>query len=186
MPSGFIDPKEHNVEKIDLGCGSKKREGYFGFDFCQLPGVDHVCDLTKGIPLPDNCVGEIYSSHFLEHIDPLQPILHEIVRVCRDRARLELWVPCARNDMALCPGHKYALSETVFEHISCNFSDAWFTAGTLPFVLERFEYHYVKSPATLRNELGPMNITLEFARKHLFNIVHEVGFIGSIAKHRVR
>ena len=37
--------------KIDLGCGSNKKEGYIGVDILDVPGVDYVTDLSKN-PLP--------------------------------------------------------------------------------------------------------------------------------------
>ena len=37
--------------KIDLGCGSNKKEGYVGVDILDVPGVDYVTDLSKD-PLP--------------------------------------------------------------------------------------------------------------------------------------
>lgn len=55
--------------KIDLGCGRRKHEGYYGIDCQQLPGVDLVCDCNQRIPLEDNCADEIIANDLLEHID---------------------------------------------------------------------------------------------------------------------
>lgn len=55
--------------KIDLGCGRRKREGYFGIDCQALTGVDLVCDCNQVIPLDDNIADEICAFDFLEHIN---------------------------------------------------------------------------------------------------------------------
>lgn len=71
--------------KIDLGCGSSKREGYFGIDSRALPGVDLVCDCNERIPLPDNCAEEIAAFDFLEHVrnDKRVHIMDEIWRLLK-------------------------------------------------------------------------------------------------------
>src|SRR5689334_18726276 len=60
------DRATSDAARIDLGCGLSKTEGFIGFDRFQLPGVDIVCDLDKGIPLADNSVEYVLASHFLE------------------------------------------------------------------------------------------------------------------------
>lgn len=71
--------------KIDLGCGRRKREGYFGIDCQQLDGVDLVCDCNGIIPLQDNCADEIIAFDFLEHInnDKRIHIMSEIWRLLK-------------------------------------------------------------------------------------------------------
>jgi SAM-dependent methyltransferase len=95
--------------KLDLGCGTRKKEGFLGIDRRKFAGVDGVTDLTKkkwifddpelgglkllpateegkaGFALPDNCVSEAYSSHFLEHLE------HNQRQPERVRFMNELW-----------------------------------------------------------------------------------------------
>lgn len=56
--------------RLDLGCGSKPREGYVGVDRLPFDGkVQHVLDLGRERwPWADSSVDEIWSSHFLEHL----------------------------------------------------------------------------------------------------------------------
>lgn len=52
--------------KLDLGDAYNCKEGYLSVD---MEGDVHIkCDVTKGIPLPDNSVGCIRAYDFLEHI----------------------------------------------------------------------------------------------------------------------
>jgi predicted SAM-dependent methyltransferase len=55
--------------RIDLGCGRRKKQGYFGIDCQELEGVDLVCDCNQVIPLDCNIADEIQANDFLEHID---------------------------------------------------------------------------------------------------------------------
>lgn len=56
-------------KKIDLGCGPRKKEGYWGVDLVAFPGVDQVVDLRQSPwPWKDSSVDEAFSSHFIEHL----------------------------------------------------------------------------------------------------------------------
>ncbi len=56
--------------KLDIGCGTQKREGFVGLDRRTFPGVDVVHDITKHPwPFADSSVEEIWCSHVLEHLD---------------------------------------------------------------------------------------------------------------------
>ena len=78
--------------KIDFGCGPFKRPGYTGIDTCAFPGVDIVYD-GAAIPLPDNSVSEVYSSHCLEHVPDLAATLAELWRVSKPGAIWTIEVP---------------------------------------------------------------------------------------------
>lgn len=69
--------------KLDLGCGTRKREGFTGVDSRAFEGVDIVHDLTKPWPWEDNSVEEIHCAHTLEHFTATERIffVNEIYRV---------------------------------------------------------------------------------------------------------
>lgn len=81
--------------KLDIGCGSNKREGYEGVDLVALDGVDHVFDLCKDFPFADNSVEAISTSHFLEHLKDMDSIhvLRESFRVLQPGGEIEIVVP---------------------------------------------------------------------------------------------
>jgi SAM-dependent methyltransferase len=103
----FVSSEESKARlKLDLGCGTFKKEGFLGIDRRSFEGVDGVTDLTQkhwvfkqpelggvklmpidggGFILPDNSVAEAYSSHFLEHLN------HNQTRPERVRFMNELW-----------------------------------------------------------------------------------------------
>ncbi len=80
--------------KIDLGCGSKKKEGFTGVDIQKLPGVDVVVNIGKEkLPFKDNSVEEMYSNECLCYVDDLEFILKEIYRVCKPKAKIHFILP---------------------------------------------------------------------------------------------
>ena len=84
--------------RIDLGCGQRKREGFYGVDCVEMDGVDIVADLNEPLALlPDDSVGEIYTRHVLEHVTDLLPLLAELRRVTRPDGRIEIVVPHFSN-----------------------------------------------------------------------------------------
>ena len=96
--------------KLDLGCGKVKKEGWLGIDIGDFGhlynnGEFIQWNLSKGIPLEDNSVDELFSHHCIEHIpdhynkeencieDATRFIMMEIHRVCKPKAIVDLEVP---------------------------------------------------------------------------------------------
>lgn len=119
--------------RLDLGGGAYPRPGFVNVDL--LPAADVACDFEKlapagqpgpRLPFADGSVAEVYSSHTLEHLDPYVGFLHEVVRVCREGASVEIRVPHWNHDMARCAGHKHAVSDTQVRHWCVDFPHVWF------------------------------------------------------------
>jgi hypothetical protein len=54
-------------------------------------GVDIVADLNEPLDLlPENCAEHVFSSHALEHVDKLLPLLAEIHRITRHNPAAEV------------------------------------------------------------------------------------------------
>ena len=79
--------------KLNLGGGIDVKTGYTNVDLLDLPQVDLVCDVTKGIPLEDNSVNEVVANHFLEHIADTDALMNELYRVCKNGAIIKIKVP---------------------------------------------------------------------------------------------
>lgn len=60
---------------LNLGCGSSVKPGWINLDLEPVPGAIK-CDLSKGIPYPDNSVKVIYSEHMIEHLTFVQGLQH--------------------------------------------------------------------------------------------------------------
>jgi predicted SAM-dependent methyltransferase len=70
---------------LELGVGrSRSIKNAFTIDKLDFPEVDIVADLNEGLPfLEDNSIDEIYSFHFLEHVNNLEFLMEEIFRVLK-------------------------------------------------------------------------------------------------------
>ena len=53
---------------LDVGCGPNTKPQNINLDWGWHPGIDICCNLTKGLPLPDNYVRGIFTEHCLEHL----------------------------------------------------------------------------------------------------------------------
>ena len=83
---------------IEIGCGCKKKQGRIGIDVVDLPGVDIVADIEKGISfLPDGVVDEIHCRSVLEHVDNFEHLMREFVRVLKPDGRAHIFVPHFSN-----------------------------------------------------------------------------------------
>lgn len=84
---------------IELGCGGNKRHANsIGIDVLKESGVDIVGDVFEVLAdFPDNSVDQIWTYHFLEHIDDLALLMHEMARVCKRGALIEIVVPHFSN-----------------------------------------------------------------------------------------
>ncbi|MEO5668338.1 MAG: methyltransferase domain-containing protein [Bdellovibrionota bacterium] len=87
---------------LELGCGPKKEpkvgEIHIGADILDLPGVDIVADLNKGLSfLPDACVDEVHSKSFFAHLDDFELVMKEIVRVLKPGGCCRAFMPHFSN-----------------------------------------------------------------------------------------
>jgi len=79
--------------KLNLGCGHDYKEGYLNCDISSQVKQDKIVDLEKKLPFKTNSISKIYISHTLEHIKNFVPLMHELHRICKADAEIEILVP---------------------------------------------------------------------------------------------
>lgn len=167
-----------NDLRIDLGCGSTKKEGTLGLDILDVPGVDYVLDLTaRPLPFEDRTVSYVHSSHFFEHLADLGPIFKEISRVSKDGAELEFWTPYAWSNSAFVMGHKTFMTEDIYLHLQW-YSDFWSPILGAYWILH--EFRYVIKPEILVY-LYQQEVPLDFAVRHLKDVVVEFCALATVS-----
>lgn len=129
--------------KLDIGCGTRKREGFIGVDQFAMTGVDWVCDLSGRYwslkpdvvepswgewemiaghkVLKESSVDEVFSSHFLEHLTGMERVrfYNELYRVLKPGAKATIIVPhWASNRAYGDPTHQWPpVSEMSFYYL---------------------------------------------------------------------
>ena len=92
------DIEQGKALRVDLGSGARPRAGFYGLDQLEAAGVDIVADLNRPLDLlPDNCAEHVFSSHSLEHVEKLLPLMDEIHRIMRPGGTLEVIAPHFSN-----------------------------------------------------------------------------------------
>ncbi|HEX7600108.1 MAG TPA: methyltransferase domain-containing protein [Polyangiaceae bacterium] len=159
--------------RIDIGCGTAKKEGTIGIDMVPGPGVDHVVDVVNApLPFPDRSVSYVYSSHFLEHVQNPAVIFAEISRVAADGAMLEFWTPYAWENSAFVIDHKSFLNEDHYFHMCVWYVDFWETVLKARWLLR--EITYVLRPE-VAVDLRRRNVSIEHALSYYKGVVKEWG-----------
>jgi ubiquinone/menaquinone biosynthesis C-methylase UbiE len=119
----MIDLADRDPLKLDLGCGSTKRAlDYVGVDLLPGPGVDVVGDALEVLrSLPNDRVTEIYTSHFLEHVDDLTGLMSEVERVLIPGGLLSAHVPHFSNPYFFSdPTHRRAFGLYTFSYYAAD------------------------------------------------------------------
>lgn len=104
--------------KLDVGCGDRKREGYIGMDIVPLDGVDIIHNMNKTPwPIANDTFEEIVFDDVLEHSNNFLGILEEIFRVGKDGCRVKISVPHYSSDnMYTDPTHTTFFSSRSFNY----------------------------------------------------------------------
>ena len=82
------------MSKLNLWCGFDIREWYVNVDIVDGEWVDKVFDFEQfPYPFNDNTFDEVYCSMVMEHIYNLSQMINELVRICKDWAKIKIIVP---------------------------------------------------------------------------------------------
>ena len=101
------------------------------------------------------------------------------MRISRDSASFELWLPHLRSNDAFVFDHRMFYNELIIARISATNPDFWFPGmnGVM-----RLDYVvYVIKPG-LDDTANLLSIPMSYAIKHFFNIINEWGLFFTILK----
>ena len=107
--------------KLNLGCGNRKKEGFINIDSRESVKPDIVWDLEKGLPpnIAYNSVTGVYASHIFEHIKNFIPLMQDIYKVCKNKAKVVAIVPLYTSKHAFGdPTHVRYFADYTFQYFS--------------------------------------------------------------------
>ena len=116
------------MQKLNLGCGNKKLDGFLNIDINPNFEPDKVVDLEKGkLPFKDNSIDYVVANYVLEYIgDGFCNLIKEIYRVCESGATVEIMVTHPRHDDFIDDfNHKRAISLTLLKTLGKKFC-SWY------------------------------------------------------------
>jgi SAM-dependent methyltransferase len=103
--------------KLNIGSGRKSYEGFLNLDRVPLENTDIIWDLEMPLPFRTNSVSEVICEHILEHIVNFIPLLEELYRVCKPKAKIYVMVPYFRYEAAYRdPTHVRFFTEHSFDY----------------------------------------------------------------------
>jgi predicted SAM-dependent methyltransferase len=120
---------------LNLGCGSRKIDGFVNVDKSSVCEPDMVVDLeTFPWPFEDNSVEAIVLNHCLEHLGQTAStfidIMKEMYRVCRPGAEILINVPHPRHDHFISdPTHVRAITPALLQTFSKAQNRRWIELG---------------------------------------------------------
>jgi ubiquinone/menaquinone biosynthesis C-methylase UbiE len=81
------------MTKLNIGCGNKKKEGFFGVDKFKSDALDMIADIETTLPFLDSSIHEIWMDNVIEHIRDIPTLMQELHRVCIDGATITIITP---------------------------------------------------------------------------------------------
>jgi SAM-dependent methyltransferase len=101
------------MRRLDVGCGTRQRDGFVGLDRFPMPGVAVIADLDHAaLPFATDSFDIVMASHSLEHVKNLLGVMREIWRIGRPGAQVCIVAPYFTGGLNLAnPYHKQAFNE---------------------------------------------------------------------------
>jgi uracil-DNA glycosylase family 4 len=102
-------------DKVEIGCGDSKAEGFTGIDINPDSNADIIHDINQGIPCQDGTVGILRANHTLEHFAEPGKVMKEIYRVLVPGGVTAITVPSTSGEGAFAhPDHKSFWNKSSF------------------------------------------------------------------------
>lgn len=167
---------------LNIGCGFEKMDWAINVDAYEICKPDVVHDLND-IPWPfkDGSMEVIFAHHVMEHLKDWWAAFSECARILKPGGYLEVRVPDASSDSALCyRDHFHVFSMLSFHGIEDsqyrNGSNAWAATveGVVPMKL--IAYHQVPFPKYNWMRIFGLKWLLRFCADHLRNFIWEQRF----------
>ena len=112
---------ERIPEKLELGCGTEKPDGFYGVDISDTEAADQIQDLDQGEwDLPSDHFKIVRAIDVFEHLSNPTTFMEEVWRIATPNAKIIIRGPHLSSDNWHDPTHKRLLGSRTFEHYTPN------------------------------------------------------------------
>jgi len=129
--------------KLHLGSGTNPKKGWINLDGRDLPEVDVVRDVLRGLPFDDDKIDYIYSENFLEHMpqDEVIWIMNEMWRVMKVGGEMQHLIPMAGTEnFYQDPTHlSHWIPETISYFIKDHHNNKYYGGAIKPWEMVKLE-----------------------------------------------
>ncbi len=194
---------EAPVVRLDLACGSNKKEGFIGVDHSKDTQAAIIINLEKypwrvleftdvfipqealggfvfGEILKDSSVYEVHCSHYIEHVTDLISFMQELHRVLIPGGRATFYAPYYSSIRAYQdPTHKREISENTFLY----YNRKWREVNKLTHYPITCDFNILSTKFLYSNEWKMRSMEAkEYARKHNINVVDDIEVVLQAVK----
>ena len=133
--------KHIEPDKLNLGCGTSKREGFINLDWNAevAPDITHDLNIFP-YPFPDRRFSYIEAVHVLEHLDRPFLVMRELHRILKPGGRLVIKVPHFSRGFTHAE-HAHGFDVTFPLYFNENFTRSGFFG--VSFSLKKMELHWL-------------------------------------------
>jgi hypothetical protein len=177
--------------RLDLGCGSRKAEGFVGMDAIATEATDVVHDLLD-VPWPfaEGSVAECRAFHVVEHLpqaclgcqrkDGLVAFMEEVYRILEPGGTITITGPYYRSIRAWQdPTHTRALTELTF----CYFNQPWAKANAVEHYCPSVHFEHVGKVELILNPTWAKNQRRDpYTMAHDWNVIDDMQVVLKAVK----
>jgi len=103
--------------KLELGCGQLKKEGYYGVDKIETEQVDQVIDLDQQEwDLPENHFTDVRAKDLFEHLDNPVQFMENLYRIMAEGGTAWIQAPHRSSQNWTDPTHKRLTGHKTIEY----------------------------------------------------------------------
>ena len=161
--------------KLNLGCGSKKLNGFSNCDNNKSVKPDKFLDVDHfPYSFPRNYADYILLDNVLEHLENIPSVMKELHRILKPNGRLEIFVPYAKSDGAIQdPTHTHFFTENSLQYFETKSSYLYSSPYTFTILVSKLENANKTRLSKLRSII-PFKHMLRYILFNMFDQVHFV------------
>ncbi len=181
MPDSLVSQEDFAVAecpsyliKLDLACGSRKKEGFMGVDISPDVKPDVIADLNvyPWTWVEDNGVFQIHASHFIEHVHDIKAFMEECYRILVPMGTIHIIAPYYSSIRA---SQDYTHVRLISENTFLYFNQAWMKDNKLEHYGVKCDFENIGTRYYYNPDWeSRADVAREWARVHYINTVADI------------